>query len=386
MKRDKFVALLGGAWLWGAIAGLITGAIAGYAITILRTDPQIATLSARIAAGATSTASPSMPEVEVIPIESRPLLTSLPSAFDERRRSPVMQLIELTGATTPITDEQVIGTAVSVTSDGWLITSYDALETSRLANVALVRAGEVIEIERVIHDTHTDIVYLKTEASGLPVADFVQARDVTVGAAVWTERLPSVLRPASVMSIRARSVNGAVSSEKANRRFLVSGGVADGFPGLPVWDGRGKLIGLYERYDENKGGWLVQPVSSVARDLANLLAADEITHAGLSIYAQDLEGVVIPNRPDYLPSNGAWLRPGVEGFAIARTSPAFGELQVNDVIERIERDILEGEADLGEILLEYRPGATVTFTVMRADEELEVDLPLEEIRTSVVLK
>ncbi len=386
MKLGITSSRLKSGWLWGAIAGLLAGAISGAAITTFRTEPQLAQLSAQIAGATSTSAIVTKPEIEIIPIETRPLLTSLPSAFDERRRSPVLQLLEITAGEAPITQEQTIGTAISVTSDGWLVTSYEALAGAKLSNLRIASAGKTVAIDRAIHDRHTDIVYLKIEASGLSVADFVQARDVTVGAAAWTERQPSVLRPASIMSVRARREYVPVSSESSNRRFLISGNKEDGAPGQPVWDGRGKLIGLYESYSESTGAWLVQPVGSIARDLANLLSSGSITHAGLSIFALDLEDVILSSRPEGLPTSGAWLRPGEGGFSIAKTSPAFGKLEPSDVIERIERDILEGKADLGEILLEYRPDASVVITILRGSERMEVDITLEEMETSVVLK
>ncbi len=385
MKKGKSISFLKSGWLWGAIAGLLAGAVSGAAITTFRTEPELANLSARIAGVASTSTIPEKPEIEIIPIETRPLLTSLPSAFDERRRSPVLQIVETTIADVPVTEEQVIGSAISVTSDGWLITSYEAVEGLVFSGIRIANEGRLVPIEQAIRDQDTDIVYMKIDASGLPVADFVQARDVTVGAAAWTERQASVLRPASIMSVRARKVYAPVSSEYANRRYFISGNKEDGVAGQPVWDGRGKLIGLYESYNEHIGAWLVQPVGSVSRDLASLLDSGSIAHAGLSIYALDLEGVVLANRPDTLPSSGAWLRPGATGVSIAKTSPAFGKLEPGDVIERIERDILEGEADLGEILLEYRPGASVVLTVLRGEEQLEVELALEEIETSISL-
>lgn len=386
MRKETSASFWSAAWLWGAIAGLLAGAIGGYGVMKWQTEPRLAELSSRIAGATSTTPLPPEPEVEIIPIESRPLLTSLPAAFDERRRSPLVELVVGGSSGAPLAEDAYIGTAIALTSDGWLVTPYAAIEDANASVLSVARAGKLMPIARMIRDRQTDMVYLKVEDDGFPVADFVPAREVTPGAAVWIESLPSVLRPASVMSIRARSRNASVSSESANRRFLISGNETDGAPGRPVWDGRGKLVGLYERFDSKRGGWLAHPVSSVSRDLANLISNDKISHAGLSIFALDLEGVIVQDRPDNFPAFGAWLRPGEEGYSIARNSPAFGVLQPGDVIERIERDILEGEADLGEILLDYRPGATVTLTYVRADDRLETVLTLQDIQTSVVLK
>ena len=369
------------------IAGLFAGVISSVALMSFRIEPELARLSARVSnIRATSTAVATSPRVEIIPIETRPLLSALPSAFDERRRSPVLRLIEVSQTTKDtVVEKQNIGVAISVTSDGWLMTSHEAVVNANLAKWRIAYQGSILPIKRAIYDKGTNVVYMKIEASGLPVVDMLPARDITPGAAVWTEREASVLRPASIMSVRARKKYSPVSSEEANRRYWISGSKEDGIAGEPVWDGRAKLIGMYEGYNEQTGAWLVQPVSSVARDLAKLLSAGKITHAGLSIFALDLEGVVLANRPEALPDAGAWLRPGKNVFTIAKNSPPLSKLKTGDVIERIERDILDGEADLGEILLEYRPGANVTLTVLRGKEEKKIELTLNEIQTSIDL-
>jgi S1-C subfamily serine protease len=47
-----------------------------------------------------------------------------------------------------------------------------------------------------------------------------------------------------------------------------------------------------------------------------------------------------------------------------------------DVIERIERDILDGTADLGERLFEYRPGASVSVSGRRRKDAFQAEVTL----------
>jgi S1-C subfamily serine protease len=385
-SSERAKRILQSAWLWGALAGLMTGALAAWAMTTWRTEPELARLSSLIALGVTSTAAIPEPEIEIIPIESRPLISSLPAAFDERRRSPALELVTQTGPNAPLTSDQAVGIGVAATSDGWLITSSAVLEDAPLSTLAVSLEGTVRTITRAVQDKATGILYLKIDANDLPVADFLQARDVVEGAAAWSETRPGILRPETIISTRTKRDEGPVSSEVANRRFLLTGTESSGKPGHPVWDGRGKLIGLYEAYRPAQGAWLVSPVSSVGRDLGALLSTGEITHAGLLVFALDLNGVSIQNRPEHLPANGAWLRAGTEGFSISRNSPLFAILEPGDVIEQIERDILGGGADLGELLLEYRPGVSVIIRARRGEETLNPEVILEEIRTSVVLR
>ncbi len=61
-------------------------------------------------------------------------------------------------------------------------------------------------------------------------------------------------------------------------------------------------------------------------------------------------------------------------------------LQDGDVIERVEHDILDGSADLGEALLEYRPATTVTFSGTRQGKPMQWTLTLGSVVTSEEVK
>jgi S1-C subfamily serine protease len=56
------------------------------------------------------------------------------------------------------------------------------------------------------------------------------------------------------------------------------------------------------------------------------------------------------------------------------------------VILRVERDILDGTLDLGEILADYRPGATVTLRVWRDGTDFDLPVTLGSVTTSEPLK
>ena len=90
---------------------------------------------------------------------------------------------------------------------------------------------------------------------------------------------------------------------------------------------------------------------------------------------------------DALPIRGALLVAGAAGAtrepAVTPRSPAAqGGLQAGDVIERVDRDILDGSADLAEILAGYRPDSRVTLVVRRGAQTIDVPVTLGDVVTS----
>lgn len=375
-------------WLSVGLAGMcgvLGGLVSGWLVFAQLVRPELNRLDQTIESWpATGTrpivtpAEPTPPPVEVIPVESRPITPAYPAAFSERRTSGVLTLVRRVRTTLeePVAPERELGSAVAVTSDGWLATTDDALENVRLADLGVIVNGRVLAVERGVRDTSTGVTYLKTVATGLPTAGFVRPSDVVAGAPVWVEAVPRQLVPEIVVTVRARPDTDAVSSEEAARRFLVSGSAEGLRSGAAVWDGAARLVGLLESGES--GGWRVIPAGPIGSGLSQLLSNDEIRRASLGVRSLDLSALTFDASTTTLPALGAWLRPNrALGLpAVAPRGPAASVLQDGDVIERIERDILDGTADLGERLLEYRPGASVSVSGRRRGTAFQAQVTL----------
>ncbi len=371
------------------VGGVLGGLVSGWLVFAQAVRPELDRLERTIESWpATGTRPIVTPEpetltIEVIPFESRPLAPAYPAAFAERRASGVLTLVRRVRTTPgePVAPEREFGSAVAVTSDGWLVTTDAAFEDVRLADLGVIVSGRVLPIERGIRDASTGVVYLKAAASGLPTAGFVRSADVVAGAPVWVESRPRQLAPEIVLAVRARPSADPISSEVAARRFLVSG-ATEGHPGSAVWDGAGRLVGLLE--SEDGGAWRVIPAGPVASGLSQLLATGEIRRPVLGVRALDLAALSFDAATATLPTLGAWLRADRKlGLpAVAPRGPSAGLLQEDDVIERLERDILDGTADLGERLFDFRPGASVNISGRRNGTAFQTQVTLGSDVTS----
>lgn len=358
-----------------------SGSIAALIVTLIVVQPQLNRVHARLDELGQATTTPLLPPVvpiEVVPLESRPLLPAYPKAFTDRRLSQVLSVIRRSRTEIPfVAEDRILGSAVSLTSDGWLATSKRAVENLRLNDLAVAWNGKTYQVSRAIRDTSTDIVYLKINVTNLPVTNFTRASDVQNGTAVWTESRSGQLRADLIIDDAMMSISEPIASEKAARRFVLQGNTAL-LSGSAVWDGGGKLIGITDESKPN--GTSVIPMEDAGTTLAQLIGTGEIRRPLLGVRGIDLAHVTLDTASSTLPSLGTWVR------SVAPGTPAYRNLIENDVIERVERDILDGTADLGETLHDYRSGATVTFYGTRNGEAFQASITLGSQNTAEAIK
>lgn len=393
MPRDS-VSHRSFSWLI-LIGCLCVGALAGAAGAWLNNEYQVIPRLQRLTdevshlgnvVTSTQPTAPAPEPVVVVPVENRPLLPAYPAAFVDRRQSSVVELVKHgKGDGQPVTADRVLGLAVAVTSDGWLATPDTALTGMRLADVNVAVAGRVRPIERGFRDLSTGIDYLKITAIDLPTPAFVRAADVVSGAPVWRESGPLALAPELVVALHASQTEPA-SSEHAARRFVVTA-PSEARAGSAIWDGGGRLVGVLES-PETAGTWRVIPAGPIGSSLSQYLQSGSIQRASLGVHAYDLSGLSVDAPSSTLADLGAWLQADRKtgASAVLAKGPSAKLLQDGDVIERIERDILDGTADLGERLLDYRPGVAVNVSGSRKGQAFQVSITLGTETVSETIK
>ncbi|MSR85139.1 serine protease [Candidatus Uhrbacteria bacterium] len=387
MKFFSWYRVLAGAIILGT--ALLGGAFAGWMTSqnffSMRWNELVSSLPERFHFFAT-TSTPA----QLISVEREPLASLYPSSFASRRLSPLALLVRRSGVKISLDHlvtalDHPLGGAVALTSDGWLVTVNSALVNLPMNDLLVIWNRRAYPVMQAIRDAATGAVFVKIDAKDLPAAEFVSAQDVAAGAAVWFESSPKEFYPSLVVSVQDRSSVEVMVSEHVARRFLLSGTEAH-IPGSAVWDGRGRLVGLVDAKAVN--GWQVLPASTLEKAFASLLAQREIRHAFLGVRVLDLSDVALEAKAtSSLPLSGAWLHADRLGMpVILPTSPAAKFLREGDVISAVERDILDGTADLGERLLEYPPGAEITLHGLRQGKDFQVTLKLGSLITSEKLK
>jgi S1-C subfamily serine protease len=382
-KQGLLYVLIAG--ICGGLAGAAAGFYASSEVIGLNTAPPAATASSTRAAETKTTST-----ISLIQVEPPALASVVPPAF-LRRASSVATLYRAPKSGTiedrRLNDDRMLGQAVALTSDGWFVTSNDNLVGLKLADLLVWYGGAAYGVTRGFIDHINSTVYLKTAASNVQVASFSNVRYLTRGSQVWSELRPGEIAPQVVLTMSGRTGEGPFSSETSARRIGLSGTAGPNDRGGGVWDANGQLIGLV---DSKPGtGLRLIPSTSLASSLTSLLQSGEIRHAFLGVRALDLGVMRLGGSRDSLPAEGALIRDdAVSGKpGVVKDSPAAkAKLKVNDVILKVERDILDGTGDLGEVLSEYQPGSTITLRVLRGQTDTDVQVKLGTAITSEPLK
>jgi len=329
--------------------------------------------------------------VSVIKVERPSLSTIVPSIFVKRGGSAVASLYrapttKIAGAM--LDDTALLGQAVALTSDGWFVTPAAALADLKLADAVLWFDHKSYAIEKGVVDNLDGVAFIKVGAQDVPVYSFSRVQDLAAGAELWSEKRPAEYAPSVATDLNFNTTpNSHVTSEESARRIGMSGVALAGDRGAPVWNNEGQLVGIVE----SKAGEQLRlvPASLIASSLPSLLTEGQVKHALLGIVTIDLASAKRIDVAEDESRYGALIADDkkTNRVGVAKDSPASkAGLKNGDVILRVERDILDGTTDLGEILSEYKPGSDVTLRVLRDKQDLDIKVSLGSVVTSEILK
>ncbi len=371
-------------------ASILGGACAGAAAGWMVADFPVSTYvpafasSGGLSASSTSRLGPDIILVNVDP-ESPELI--VPPAFAERRMSPAVTVYRMASKTVSIyRDTDAVAQAVAVTSDGWYVVPLETVKDIPIAELVIWQDGPHA-VSRGVADMRGSVAFLKTDIRNGSAPTFARFQDVTRGMAVWAERRPGNFESMIITALgRDTEEMVGASSDFALRRGSLSGLLRDGDMGSPVWGTNGSLIGLMERGEDGRAQFI--PASAWAPSLFGIFSDGTILHAALGVQTIDLANTRLAEPGSY-PARGALIVGNAERriSGVSADSPAsLAGLKDGDVIQMVDHDILDGRADLGEILVQYKPNASVKLTVVRDGVSMEIPVTLGSKVMSSVMK
>jgi S1-C subfamily serine protease len=231
-------------------------------------------------------------------------------------------------------------------------------------------------------DTLTDFAIVKIDATGLPTAALGDSSTLKPGQLVIAIGNPLGEYTNSVTT-------GVVSG--LNRSIDVSGGALDdliqtdaainpGNSGGPLLDADGNVIGINTaEAGSAQGIGFAIPVNLAKPITAQALAGAKLSRPWLGIRYRALDaGIAATNKLSV--DHGAWITTsstGSTGAAVESGSPAAkAGLKENDIITAIDGATIDAVHPLVELLAAHEAGSTVTLTVQRGSESLDIKVTL----------
>ena len=271
------------------------------------------------------------------------------------------------------------GSGFILTNDGWIITHAKAISDAALKYVVITNDKQILDIEKMIFDDYSGVVFLKTKAENLSTLPLSSIRDVNVG-----ERLVVVKNLADkkqeLKIVRIQKKDGHDNSKQsdlvkrttqAESFIYFDSEVDESYLGSPVINMAGEVIGLVMGNDNKSVGRAVDDFKLAINQILD--GKDKIERTSLGVRFIDLSQVVGTNikikkhEEMSIVDQGAYLTE-----VLAKTPASKAELQVGDIVIKVGDDIVSAENSFNRLLQKYILEDTFNLTILRQDVNEEI--------------
>lgn len=274
------------------------------------------------------------------------------------------------------------GSAVAISSDGYLVTSAHVVASSSRGSAALTD-GRELPFDVVGTDALSDLAVVRVSGGDLPAAELGDADTLVVGQLVVAIGSPlgyagSV--SAGVVSALGRSLPTASASTVRVVENVIQTDAAlhPGNSGGALSDGRGRVVGINTALvgpAVGQGLGMAVPINDTTRGIiATLLRDGRVRRAYLGIV-----GGSRPLSPRAIRAVGR--NEGIEVVSVVTGSPADrAGLRPEDVVLAIDGIPVTAVGDLQRLMTGDRVGRRITVQALRGEKVLELAVEPGELR------
>lgn len=258
------------------------------------------------------------------------------------------------------------GSGVIISSDGYIITSASVVLSGSEINITL-SDGREFPATIIGSNAQTDIAVLKIEEENLTPATFGNSDNTAIGDFVLAIGNP--LAPQVMNTVTYGSVSGINKDVDINNNFSVNFFQIDitantGNTGSPIYNSLGELIGIITgSITSNSALSFATPINDAKPLVESMLSTSNISTdsdvpmIGITGYNEPY-GVIIEMVSKDSPASRAGLKP-------------------NDLIIKIDGEAINTVDRINEIRLSHKRGDSLTMTVLRDNETLDLTVTLE---------
>jgi len=301
------------------------------------------------------------------------------------------------GVTTSIygqTEATSMGTGFVISEDGYIMTNYHVISLADSSSGSITvsfKNGESYSATLVGGYSEGDVALLKIDAIGLNAVTFGDSNEIRVGENIYVVGNAlgtyDYTQTSGIVSGLDRDVDITDSSTNETvtmNMFQIDAAVNSGNSGGPVYNSKGEVIGIVT--SKLSSSYSTSGTASIEglgfaipiNDAVSI--ADEIKNYGY-VAGSPIIGIsgktVTSDATEYGVPAGTSVEAVTSGGAAEKAG-----IQVKDIITKIDDTELTSISDLKKALKKYSVGDTVTVTLYRNGEYIEVALTFTETENS----
>ena len=287
---------------------------------------------------------------------------------------------------------QATGSGIVMSEDGYIITNahviYDdesQYQAGKATAVSVVMGDEnktEYEAEIVGYDLQTDLAVLKIDAHGLTAAEFGDSNELKVGELVVAigNPLGFELYGTTTCGIVSALNRQVTINEKEMTLIQTDAAINSGNSGGPLLNAYGQVIGINSaKMGSTYGSASVEglgfaiPISDAKDIVDSLINNGYVTGrpqfgiTGVTVTEADADRFNLPQ--------------GVYVYAVGDGSAAaLAGMRQGDIITAIDGKSITTMDELNEIKNQHNAGDTVSLTISRSGETIEVHVTLQEVK------
>lgn len=268
-----------------------------------------------------------------------------------------------------------LGSGFIISRDGYIVTNHHVISKAEEIEV-IMEDGENYEAEIIGSDPKTDLALLKIDSENpLPAVKFGDSSTLDIGEPVLAIGNPFGLGhtvTTGIVSAKGRSLGLGAYDD-----FIqIDAAINPGNSGGPLFNYKGEVVGVNTAIIAGgQGIGFAIPVNMAKNIVEQLRQSGKVVRGWLGVIVQQLT-------PELAQSLGLESDRGALVSDVAPGGPAEeAGLKRGDVIVGINDKKIKDMPELPKTIANYKPGRTVTLTVVREGKAIKVPVKLDEMPT-----
>lgn len=270
------------------------------------------------------------------------------------------------------------GSGFIITEDGYVVTNYHVVSGASSVQVTLYN-GDTYDATVIGGDSDYDVAVLKINAAGLQPVTLGESADVNVGDTVLAIGNPLGELTFSMSQGIVSSCDRAINVDGTPFNMIqVDCSINPGNSGGPLVNLYGEVVGIvsakYSSYSSTtvEGLGFAIPISDVRSIITDIMENGAVTDKAYMAITAGTMNEQMAAQFNIDVTEGVFVYSVVEGGAGEKAG-----LRLGDVITKMGDKILTSRQDLSAAMKGYRAGDTVTLTVYRGGQYIEVELTFD---------